>query len=128
MAVFHTPGVGGGPSGITKVAEQVGKPGRQQALGSPHRSAPPTITGGNPVAGTMMHNYAKQPSPAAVGGSSTGMPGTTGVDPTSHPGATMIRGGKGGMKKNPRSGGLGPGPMSTPGGDNNYDATSQDVE
>lgn len=125
MAVSHTPGVGAGSSGIAKIAESVGKPGRQQALGSPHRSAAPAITGGNPVAGTLMHNYAKNP-PAAL--AATGMPGTTGVDPTTHPGVSQVRDGKGGMKKNARSGGLGPGPMSTPGGDNNYDATSQDVE
>lgn len=127
MAVVHTPGVGSPPTGIAKIAGSVGKPGRQQALGSPHMSAPPTITGGNPVAGTLMHNYAKSP-PAPLASGSSGMPGTTGVDPTAHAGMSIIRGGKGGMKKNARSGGLGPGPMSTPGGDNNYDATSQDVE
>lgn len=121
MAVVHTPGVGAPPSGIAKIAGSVGKPGRQSTT---TRGVTPAITGGNP-ASAMLNHYGKHP-PALLGGD--GMPGTTGVDPTQHPGASQIRGSKGGMKKNPREGGLGPGPQATAGGDNNYNATSQDVE
>lgn len=120
MAAVHTPGVGAPPTGIAKIAGSVGKPGRQQPI---VRGVTPAITGGASASGLMNH-YGKN-GPA---GMMTGMPGTTSTDPTSHPGASQIRGGKGGMKKNAREGGLGPGPMSAPGGDNNYDATSQDVE
>lgn len=128
MAVAHTPGVGAPPTGIAKIAGSVGKPGRQQALGNLHtRGAPPVITGGDPLAHSL-NQYGKNPPAALGGGAMPGMPGTTGVDPTQHPGVSQIRGGKGGMKKNARSGGLGPGPEATAGGDNNYDATSQDVE
>lgn len=125
MAVVHTPGVGAPPSGIAKIAGSVGKPSSQQLTSvRPGPGSTTGITGGSALP-QMMGHYGKTP-PAAL--SSNGMPGTTGIDPTQHPGAAMIRGGKGGMKRNPRSGGLGPGPQATAGGDTNYNATSQDTE
>jgi hypothetical protein len=43
-------------------------------------------------------------------------------------GLSSVRGGGGGIKRNPRSGGLGPGPMSTPGTPTDYSMTSPDLE
>lgn len=127
MVSILSPNAGGAPTSIAKTANAVGKPGRTQNLGNLHTGgARPAITGGDPLAHGLLNHYGKNPPSVLAGGS--GMPGSTGVDPTQHPGVTQVRGGKGGMKKNARSGGLGPGPMSTPGGDNDYDATSQDVE
>lgn len=123
MAVAHTPGVGAPPAGIAQIAGSVGKPGRQQTT---TRGVTPSITGGS-QSQALMNHYGKN-GPSVLAGST--MPGSTGVDPTQHPGVSQLRGGgKGGMKKGAaRQGGLGPGPMATAGGDTNYDATSQDVE
>ena len=117
------PTAAAGATGIAKLAGSVGKPSRQQNL--PSRYTPATITGGDPIARSMNH-YGKNP-PAGL--AAMGMPGTTAVDPVAHAGMTQIRGGKGGIRRNPRQGGIGPGPQSTSGpSDSDYSMNSQDQE
>jgi hypothetical protein len=120
----------GGTTGIAKIAATVGKPGRSQELGSMvgrHASGTSThITGGDPLAQSLQH-YGKKP-PAMLGGT---LGGNATVDPTAHAGASMIRGGAGGIK--PRGylkyGGLGPGRMGAPGPNNtDYSMTDTDPE
>lgn len=109
----------GAQTGIAKTAAGVGKPGREEHLGNLHASgyrAPRSrITGGDPGMHAM-GNYSK----AA---------GAGGVSPTDHPGSKMIRGQSGTMRSHIREGGLGPGPMGTPGpSDTNYSQTNWDSE
>lgn len=115
----------GKPSGIGAVAAGVGKPGRTEHLGSVvgrTGKGISTLTGGDPMA-HMGNHYGKK-APALLGG--TQMAG--GVDPTAHPGANMIRGGAGVMRSHIREGGLGPGPMSTPGNSTDYSMNNPDQE
>lgn len=81
-----------------------GKGSKQENLLSPHAGMKSTITGGDPLARSMGHYGKKQGA------------------------LSDVRGGGGGIKKNPRSGGLGPGPMSTPGTSDDYSMTSPDLE
>lgn len=117
----------GRPHGIAAVAHTVGKPGRTQDLGSVvgrTGKGISTLTGGDPLAHSMNH-YGKAAPPALLGGSQM----TGGVDPTEHAGVKQVRGGSGGIRANPRTGGIGPGKMSTPGPSNtNYSMNSSDVE
>jgi hypothetical protein len=80
----------------------------------PHLSAKTTITPGDPMS-RMANQYGKGHS-FGVPGDMSGMTGqmasaplgAAGQEPpANHPGLTMVRGGSGGMKRNPRSGGLG---------------------
>lgn len=83
---------------------------KQQRMPSPHSGMKDSITGSDPVTRSL-GNYSKAP-PAY-------MPQP---DPTvlSHAGSTIIRGGAGGVKKHPKMGGLGPGPMGAAGANNDY--------
>ena len=83
-----------------------GKGSSQQNLISPHAGIPSTLAGGDPLARSMGH-YGKS---------------------SKNPSLSQIRGGQGGMKKVPRTGGLGPGKMSAPGTDQDYSMTSTDIE
>jgi hypothetical protein len=112
-----------GTTGIGNLARSVGKPGRQQPLARGERA---TITGGDPLAHSMGH-YGKN-QPPAFATMTTGMPDASAVDPTQHPGVKSIRGGEGGLKRNPREGALGPGKAGVPGGSNDYSMQSQDAE
>lgn len=113
-------------SGIAAIAHSVGKPGRTEHIGSivGRRGAGlSTQTGGDPLAHSMGH-YGKDGVPLLAGA-----PMPASVDPTSHAGARMIRGGTGGMRSHIRQGGLGPGNMSTPGPSNtDYSMNSSDTE
>lgn len=116
----------GKPAGIAAVAHTVGKPGNTQHFGSVVGRTGSGISalGGGSSAQHSMNDYGKKP-PALLGGEQ--MAG--GMDPTAHKGASMIRGGSGGMRTHIREGGLGPGPMSTPGpSDTDYSMNSSDTE
>lgn len=126
MAIL-SPGAGG----IAGIAAKVGKPGRQQKLGNPSYPARSTITGGSPLAHSMNH-FGKVPPPMpAMLIPSDGM-GGAGVDPTAHAGMSQVRGGSGGIKRNPRSGGIGPSKMggvgAAPPKTMSSSPTSKDVE
>ena len=113
-----------GTTGMGNLARSIGKPARQQTLPTGGRAS---ITSGDPLHRAMGH-YGKNPPVAHVPTSISSGPGTTVGDPTSHPGAKQIRGGVGGMKRNPRQGGLGQGPDMTAGGSNDYSMNTQDAE
>lgn len=98
-----------------------GKNSVQQDLGSPHSGMKATITKGDPLSRVMGH-YGK----GHTFGSPQDSPMTSG--PSKAPKLSTVRGGGGTMKKNVRQGGLGPGPMSTPGTDQDYSMTSADTE
>lgn len=102
----------GKPTGINAIAHSVGKPSNTQHLGSiigkPGKGST-SVGGGDP----LMHGisqYAKTPG---------------GMQPTQHPGASTIRGGK--IGSHIKKGGLGQGPMGMP-GPNDDVTTSQDTE
>ena len=113
-----------GTTWIGNLARSVGKPARQETLPRYGRAS---ITGGDQLH-RMMNHYGKNPPGAPALTSVSSGPGTTVGDPTTHPGAKQIRGGVGGMKRNPRQGGLGQGPEMTAGGSNDYSMHSQDPE
>lgn len=134
-----SPVVGGGktslgaPGGISARAHAAGKPGNVEHLGNimPQGRNPrsdsgggfSSVGGGNPGLHSLGH-YGKKAPPLMGGDQITG-----GVDPTAHPGVTMIRGGLGNPSRHVREGGLGPGRMSTPGPDNtNYSQQNTDSE
>lgn len=123
------PSIGvGRPHGIAAVAASVGKPGNTEHLGSVVGRTGKGISnlGGGDSALHSLNNYGKTPkAPALLGGSQ----GAGGIDPTAHMGTKMIRGGSGTMKRNIRSGGLGPGFAGAPGpSDTNYSMQSEDTE
>lgn len=101
----------GQPTAIAATAQSVGKPGRTQHLGSVvgRRGAGLSSIGGGDPGNHSVNHYGKN-GPPMMGGQMTG-----GVNPTAHAGVKMIRGGSGGIRRNVREGGLGPGKMSTPG-------------
>ena len=72
---------------------------------------PENITGSAPLP-RMMNNCAKTPPAYLAPG------GAGGVDPTAHAGAVAIRGGS--MKRHPKQGDMGPGPMDTTGSNTSY--------
>jgi len=80
---------------------------------------PEHITGSAPLP-RMMGNYAKTPPAYLAPPPSDGVGGSAGgsMDPTSHPGAVAIRGGS--IKRHPKTGDMGPGPMDTPGSNTSY--------
>lgn len=83
-----------------------GKGSKQENLISPHTGVMSTLAGGDPMSRSMGH-YGKT---------------------AKNPSLSQLRGGAGGMKKNPRTGGLGPGKMATPGTSQDYSMTSPDLE
>jgi hypothetical protein len=96
-----------------------GKGAKTQHLGSPHSGMRSTITKGDPLS-RMAGQYGKGHSFLA------GPQGAGATMPVSgSSGLANIRGGQGGMKRVPRSGGLGPGAMGTPGtADPGYSVTA----
>lgn len=92
-----------------------------QNLMSPHAGIKATITPGDTMSRAMGqygkgHSFAA-PTPTAMSIGPPGMPG--GVGPKSDPGP-HIRDGKGGIRKNARSGGIGPGPNGSYGSSRAY--------
>ena len=119
----------GGPSGIAKIAQGVGKPGNTEHLGSiiGRTGKGMTSLGGGNSGAHSFSQYAKQPAAGALmGGELAGS--SNGVNPTAHPGAKMIRGGGGGMRSHIRQGGLGAGDMGMPAPDNSSGMASGDTE
>jgi hypothetical protein len=99
-----------------------GKNSVQQDFGSPHSGVMSTITKGEPLSRMMGqygkgHSFAPQPQAPSMA-----------MGPSKAPKLSTIRGGSGAMKKNVRQGGLGPGPMSTPGTSQDYSMTTPDTE
>ncbi len=77
-----------------------GKGAQSQSL---HQSSPSAVTGGDPLSAAMGqfgkgHSYLPGGMPAG---------GPAGADPTQHPGMSQIRDEGGGMRRNPRAGGIG---------------------
>lgn len=112
----RNPGTGG-----TIFAGSDGKGSHQQALGGVHSGVKSAITGGAPLSRSM-GQYGKGHSYLP------GMEGGVTADPTQHAGVKQIRDGGGGIRRNPRKGGLGPGPMSAAGGAGDYSMTNTDLE
>ena len=102
----------GGPSGIAKTAQAVGKPGNTENFGSVvgrMGKGISAIGGGSSVAHSINHSGKNGPSFPGM----EGMAGTGGVQPTAHAGASMIRGTS--MSQHIRKGALGPGKQGAPG-------------
>jgi hypothetical protein len=101
----------------------IGKPGKMQRLTFPGQKN--TITPGDTLSRSM-GQYGK-------GHSLLGAQPAANAAPVSHAGMNEIRGGSGGIKKRPRQGGIGPGPMGNYGSDTLYpkeptgDQTQSDV-
>jgi hypothetical protein len=109
----------GAPSGIAKVAQSAGKPGNTENFGSVVGRMGKGISnlgGGSQVAHSINH-YGKS-GPAFPG--MQGLAGTSGVQPTMHAGAKLIRGTS--MGKHIKKGGLGSGPQGMPGGNSPNDS------
>ena len=77
----------------------MGKNSQQQNLGSPHSGTMSTLTTGDTLS-RMMGQYKKGHSFAAPGPKASKVP---------------MRGGAGGIRRNPTKGGIGPGKMGTTG-------------
>jgi hypothetical protein len=110
-------GVGG-----TLFAKEDGKGSKKEVL--PHPGARTSLTPGNSLS-RMMNQYGKGHSFLPGGAQPVG---AAGADPQNHAGVLPIRGQKGGIKRNPRRGGLGPGFESAPGTDQDYSMKSEDLE
>lgn len=129
--VSPTGGQGGGirvsPGSAKGHADKVfaksdGKGAKAEHLASPHARS--TITGGDPLARLMGHYGKATPAPLQAMGLGLG----SGAQPTMHPGATLVRGGKGQMRTHIFQGGLGPGRMGQPGNSTNYSMAKPDSE
>lgn len=121
----------GKPSGIAAVAHSVGKPGNTEQLHSVVGRTGKGLTsvgGGNPMTHSLNH-YGKVASAGSLAGQLLGSSTGTGVDPTKHAGASIVRGESGSpMRKHLRTGGLGNGPMGMPGPSDQDVNTTQDTE
>jgi hypothetical protein len=95
------------PTGLPHVGFG-GKGSRQQNHGP---GSPATITGGSPLSRSM-GQYGKGHSYLAPG-----MDDGVVTDPTAHPGMSQVRDSSGGIRRNPRQGGLGPNDDSNQGTD-----------
>lgn len=93
-------------AGLLPAAPSLGKAAKSQNLGSPHSGQMSTLAGGDPLS-RMMGHYGKGHSFAAPAG---------------------IRGGGGGMKRNPTKGGIGPGRQATVGTAADYSMINPDTE
>ena len=100
MAGTGPPGAGGAPP-----VPSLGKAAKSQDLGGPHSGVMSTLAGGEPLS-RMMGHYKKGHSFNAA----------------------PVRGGGGGVKPNPRQGGLGPGKLSAPGSAADYSMSNPDTE
>ena len=117
-----SPGVGGTLFGKTQSPKGGGLPAvgfggkgsRQQALAGPGAKA--TLGGGNPLSQSLGqygkgHSFSSGSpgvSPAAGPDLSAGLSDPASVNPTMHPGVSVVRDGSGGIRAHPRQGGLGP--------------------
>jgi hypothetical protein len=119
----------GSHTGIAKTATTVGKPGNTQHFGNVTGRMGKGLTalGGGDPSNHAQNHYGKSGLPAApTDGASLGGQSVGGVSPTQHAGMKEIRGTSAGPHV--KRGGLGPGPMGTPGPSDAFTDPSQDTE
>jgi hypothetical protein len=97
-----------------------GKNAKQEILPGP--GARTSLTSGSPLS-RMMGQYGKGHSYLGAG-----MEGGASDAIVHHSGVSQIRGAKGGVRSNPRTGALGPGPRGAPGTAQDYSMQTQDTE